>query len=116
MADEPFFPDIITSLPSAELPIAGVSSHLFQGERQQFIFMSFDQDVAVPEHSHEAQWGVVLDGRIELTIDGDRRVLTKGDTYFIPKHVPHSARIEKGYKDLTLFNQKDRYRPEEPQT
>lgn len=116
MADEPFFPEIIASLPTAELPIAGVSSYLFQGESQQFIFMSFDQDVAVPEHAHEAQWGVVLDGRIELSIDGDRRVLTKGDTYFIPKDVPHSARIEKGYKDLTLFNQKDRYRPKESQT
>jgi len=115
MAEQPFFPDIVTSLPSAELPIAGVSSYLFQGERQQFIFMSFDEDVAVPEHSHEAQWGVVLDGRIELTIGGQRRVLRKGDTYFIPRNVPHSARIEKGYKDLTLFNQKDRYRPKSSQ-
>ena len=115
MADEPFFPEIISSLPPAELPIGDVSSYLFQGERQQFIFMSFDQDVDVPEHSHEAQWGVVLDGRIELTVGGRRRVLTKGDTYFIPKDVPHSARIERGYKDLTLFNQKDRYRPAESQ-
>jgi quercetin dioxygenase-like cupin family protein len=112
MSDDPFFPRIITSLPAAELPIDGVSSYLFQGDRQQFIFMTFDRDVAVPEHSHEAQWGVVLDGRIELTVGGERRVLRKGDTYFIPKGVPHSARIQRGYKDLTLFNQKDRYRPE----
>jgi len=113
MAEEPFFPEIITGLPPAELPITGVSSYLFQGERQQFIFMSFDEDVVVPEHCHEAQWGVVLDGRIELTIGDQRRVLRKGDTYYIPKDVPHSARIESGYKDLTLFNQKDRYRPAE---
>ncbi len=112
MTEEPFFPVIIASLPPAELPIAGVSSYLFQGEHQQFIFMTFDQDVAVAEHSHEAQWGVVLDGRIELTISGQCRVLRKGDTYFIPKDVPHSARIERGYKDLTLFDQKDRYVPE----
>ncbi|MHC4401430.1 MAG: cupin domain-containing protein [Planctomycetota bacterium] len=115
MAEEPFFPGIITSLPPAELPIAGVSSYLFQGERQQFIFMTFDQDVEVPEHSHEAQWGVVLDGQVELTISGEHRVLKKGDTYFIPKGVPHSARIQGGYKDLTLFNQKDRYRPDASQ-
>ncbi len=82
---------------------------LSQGERQQFVFMSFDRDVEVPEHSHETQWGVVLDGRIELTIDGEHRVLEKGDTYFIPKSAPHNARITKGYKDLTLFDQKDRY-------
>jgi quercetin dioxygenase-like cupin family protein len=113
MTEELSFPEIITRLPAAELPIAGVTSYLFQGEHQQFIFMSFDEDVEVPEHSHEAQWGVVLDGRIELSISGDRRVLGKGDIYFIPKGVPHSARINRGYKDLTLFDQKDRYRPKE---
>jgi quercetin dioxygenase-like cupin family protein len=114
MPEKPFFPEIITNLPAAELPIAGISSHLFQGEHQQFIFMTFDQDVEVPEHSHQAQWGVVLDGRIELTIAGELRVLSKGDTYFIPEDVPHSAKIQQGYKDLTLFNQKDRYVPQAP--
>ena len=110
MPKENFFPEIITNLPEADIPIAGVHSHLFQGETQQFVFMSFEKDVEVPEHSHEAQWGVVLEGEIELTIDGKKYTLTKGDTYFIPKDVKHSARIRRGYKDLTLFNQKDRYK------
>jgi len=110
MPKEDFFPEIITNLPEADIPIKGLHSHLFQGENQQLIFMSFENDVEVPEHSHEAQWGVVLDGEIELTIDGKDYTFTKGDTYFIPKHVKHSARIRKGYKDLTLFNQKDRYK------
>ncbi len=72
--------------------------------------MSFDEDAEIPEHSHEAQWGVILGGEIVLTTDGETRVLRRGDTYFIPKGVKHSAFIKKGYKDLTLFNQKDRYR------
>jgi len=109
--EEKFFPEIITNLPEADIPIKGLRSHLFQGENQQFVFMSsFENDIEVPEHSHEAQWGVVLDGEIELTIDGKKCDLTKGDTYFIPKGIKHSARIKKGYKDLTLFNQKDRYK------
>jgi len=110
MPKENFFPEIIATLPEADIPIQGVHSHLFQGENQQFVFMSFENDVEVPEHSHEAQWGVVLDGEIELTIDGKKYTFTKGDTYFIPKDVKHSAKIKKGYKDLTLFNQKDRYK------
>lgn len=110
MLKENFFPEIITNIPEADIPIGGVHSHLFQGKNQQFAFMSFENDVEVPEHSHEAQWGVVLDGEIELTIDGKKFTFTKGDTYFIPKDVKHSARIRKGYKDLTLFNQKDRYK------
>ena len=72
--------------------------------------MSFEKDAEIPEHSHEAQWAVVLDGEIELTIGAQTRILRKGDTYFIPKGVEHSARVKQGYKDITLFNQKDRYK------
>ncbi len=110
MLKENFFPEIITNIPEADIPIEGLHSHLFQGKNQQFVFMSFENDVEVPEHSHKAQWGVVLDGEIELIIDGKKFTFTKGDTYFIPKDVKHSAKISKGYKDLTLFNQKDRYK------
>ena len=110
MPKDNFFPEIITNLPEADIPIEGLCSYLFQGESQQFVFMSFEKDVEVPEHSHAAQWGVVLDGEIELTMEGKKYVLTKGDTYFIPNDAKHSARVKRGYKDLTLFNQKDRYK------
>jgi quercetin dioxygenase-like cupin family protein len=53
---------------------------------------------------------VVLDGEIELTIDRKTFNFKRGDTYFIPEGVTHSAKIRKGYKDLTLFDQKDRYK------
>jgi quercetin dioxygenase-like cupin family protein len=109
MAEDPF-PEIITSLPEADIPIEGLHSYLLQGENQQIVFMSFENDVEVPEHSHEAQWGVVLNGEGELTIDNRKHTFKKGDTYYIPRGVKHSARIKAGYKDLTLFNQKDRYK------
>lgn len=104
------FPSIITNLPQAEIPIEGLQSYLIQGENQQVIFMSFDNDVEIPEHSHNAQWGVVLEGEIDLKISDITKTYKKGDTYFIPKDVIHSAKIKKGYKDLTFFNQKDRYK------
>ena len=110
MQKDPFFPEIITKLPEAQIPLEGLRSYLFQGENQQFVFMSFENDVEVPEHSHEAQWGVVLDGEIELTIGDKTRTYRRGDTYFIPRGVKHGARIKKGYKDLTLFDQRDRYK------
>ncbi len=109
MSKDDFFPEIISSLPQADIPIDGITPYLLQGSNQQVVFMSFDRDVSVPEHSHEAQWGVVLDGESELTIDGKKHVLRKGDTYYIPKGVPHSGSLKAGYKDLTVFNQKDRY-------
>jgi quercetin dioxygenase-like cupin family protein len=110
MTPSKFPPAIITSHPSADIPFEGVKSHLIQAGEQQFIFMEFEKDVEVPEHSHEAQWAVVLDGEIEMTIGGVKTVFKKGDTYFVEKGVKHSAKIKKGYIDLTLFNQPDRYK------
>lgn len=104
------FPEIIEKYPSADIQIEGVNSRLIQAGEQQFIFMEFEKDIKIPEHSHNAQWGVVLEGEIELTINGKTQTLKKGDTYNIEKDVKHSAKIKKGYKDLTLFNQKDRYK------
>jgi len=104
------FPNIITDLPQTEIPIQGLKAYLLQGINQQVVFMSFENYVRVPEHTHEAQWGVVLEGEIELTINGVRTIYKKGETYFIPKNIPHSANIRAGYKDMTLFNQKDRYK------
>lgn len=113
MNNTDLFPEIITGLPGADIPIKGLHAYLFQGERQQMVFMTFEKDAEIPAHSHEAQWAVVLEGEIELTIAGETRTLRKGDTYFIPRNVVHSAKIKAGYKDLTLFDQKDRYKTKE---
>ena len=103
------FPDIITQLPQADIPIENLKAFLVQGNNQQVLFMEFDSDTEVAEHSHEAQWGVVLDGEIEFNINNKKHLFRKGDTYYIPKDVVHSAKIKKGYKDITLFDQKNRY-------
>ena len=103
------FPEPIRNLPQADMPFDGITAYLSQADNHQILFMEFVKDTEVPEHSHEAQWGVVLDGESELTIGGKLHVLKKGDTYYIPKDVPHSGKLKAGYKDVTLFNQKDRY-------
>ena len=104
-----FFPHIITDLPRADIPLEGLTSYLLQCSDHQVLFMGFEKEAEVAEHRHAAQWGVVLDGSIELVIDGKALIYGRGDTYFIPENVPHSAKISAGYKDLTLFAQKDRY-------
>ena len=105
-----FLPEIVTRHPQADIPLDGVKSHVVQAGDQQFIFMEFERDVEVPEHSHNAQWGFVLEGEMEITIGGKPRLLKKGASYFIEKDEIHSAKIKKGSRDLTLFDQKDRYR------
>jgi len=110
MKADPQFPNIITDLPQADIPIQGLKTYLLQAINHQVVFMSFENDVTVPEHTHEAQWAVVINGEIELTVNGAKKIYKKGDTYFVPKNAPHSANIKAGYTDLTFFNQTDRYK------
>ena len=103
------FPEPIAKLPKADMPFSDYEAYLSQGENHQIIFMRFNEDIDLPEHSHESQWGIVLEGKIQLTIDGETNTYTKGDRYFIEKGVKHSGKIFAGYADMTFFNQKDRY-------
>jgi quercetin dioxygenase-like cupin family protein len=107
------FPEPIMSLPEADIPLKGITAYLSQGENHQIIFMEFAEDVELTEHSHESQWGIVLEGRIDLVIGGVKNTYTKGDRYFIPKGVKHSGKIYAGYSDITYFDQKDRYKEKE---
>ncbi len=103
------FPELIKKLPKADIPVKGVEAFLSQGPDHQVVFMEFAEDIDVPEHEHAAQWGVVLAGSIQLSINGECFIYNKGDQYFIPAGVKHAAHISAGYADLTFFDQKDRY-------
>jgi quercetin dioxygenase-like cupin family protein len=105
------FPEPIRNLPQADIPFDGITAYLSQADNHQILFMEFNKDVEVPEHSHEAQWGVVLAGKVDLTIDGIQHTYSRGDSVFIPTGVKHFAKVYAGYADVSFFNQKDRYKP-----
>jgi quercetin dioxygenase-like cupin family protein len=103
------FPEPIRSLPGADISLKGIRAYLSQAENHQIIFMEFQEDVDLPEHSHAAQVGIVLEGRIDLVIDGEKQTYMKGDRYYIPEGVQHTGKIYSGYADITFFNEPARY-------
>ena len=64
------FPECITRLPELDIPFDGVSGHLLQGKDQQVALVRFEDETVVPEHSHAAQWELVVAGELRLTVDG----------------------------------------------
>ncbi|MHC4635196.1 MAG: cupin domain-containing protein [Planctomycetota bacterium] len=104
------FPEPIRNLPQADIPLDGIKAYLSQAENHQILFMEFAKDVEVSEHSHEAQWDVVLAGKTDFTINGVEQTYSKGDSIFIPKGAKHSAKIYAGYADISFFNEKSRYK------
>ena len=105
------FPEPILRLPLADIPLPGITAFLSQSVTHQVIFMTFSDDIDLPEHAHEAQWGVVFEGEIDLTIGASTATYRKGDRYFIPRGVLHSGRIHAGFAAMDFFDQPDRYRP-----
>ena len=103
------FPEPIRNLPEANIPLEGVTGYLSQGESHQVLFMQFDKDVDLLEHAHGSQMGIVLEGNIDLVIDGKMQTFNKGDRYYIPEGIKHSGKIYAGYADVTFFNEPSRY-------
>lgn len=68
-------PEIITTLPEVELPFppSGMRANLLQSVNGQVVFFRILEDAVIPPHSHGGQWGTVLDGSVELTIEGQTR-------------------------------------------
>lgn len=103
------YPEIIKNLPDANIPFKGVSGKLFQGEDHQIVFFVIEAIGEVTEHEHGAQWGVVFEGEMDLTIDGVTKTYKNGDRYFIPSGVKHSANFKKRTQLMDFFEDKNRY-------
>jgi quercetin dioxygenase-like cupin family protein len=103
------FPDLIKNLPEADIPFEGVRGWISQSENHQLVFIELDAIGKVPEHKHGAQWGIVIEGEMELTIDGKTKTYHKGDSYFIPEGNLHSATFKTKTWVMDYFADKDRY-------
>lgn len=70
----------------------GVRIRAPYGKNMMLSLLEMDEGAVVPRHNHpHEQGGIVLQGRIELTIENETRTLNEGEAYLIPPNVPHRA-------------------------
>jgi quercetin dioxygenase-like cupin family protein len=105
------YPEMIERLPDIDIPNPAVQGKLFQGEGLQAVFFSVETATEIAPHQHQAQWGVVLEGEMLMTVGGVTQKYGRGDSYFIPAGVTHSIKILSPMKALDLFDEPARYRP-----
>ncbi|MFX1285791.1 MAG: cupin domain-containing protein [Promethearchaeota archaeon] len=104
------FPDIITSLPKADIAMEGVKGWIAQGKDFQIVFFEIEPTGILPPHSHSAQWGIVIEGEMSLTIAGETKKYTKGDNYYIPEGAVHQAEFHTHFRALDFFAEPERYK------
>ena len=108
--DKQVFAEIITNLPEADIHFPGVTIWVVQGEKNQVAFSHMEVSGEAGEHKHGPQWGIVVEGEIELKINGVTKIYRKGDFYYIADGVPHSGRSKAGNYTIDFFAEPDRYK------
>jgi quercetin dioxygenase-like cupin family protein len=72
----------------------GILARTFWGQKMLMAVVELEANSVVPQHSHpHEQVGILLEGEMELTIQGETRQLKAGEVYIIPGDVEHSARV-----------------------
>jgi quercetin dioxygenase-like cupin family protein len=65
-----------------------------QSDHNQLVFFEFEEGMNLPDHNHTyPQWGVVMEGEMELRLDGKTCIYKKGDEYLIGAGVMHGAKF-----------------------
>lgn len=73
-------------------PLPGCKMQTPFGKNLMLSYLRMDEGAEVPLHSHpHEQGGVLLRGRMQLTIGDETRIVEEGSLYLIPSNVPHRA-------------------------
>lgn len=66
--------------------------NVLSGGRMMANWVRLEPGATVPDHAHpHEQLGLVLEGEIDMTIDGETRRLVPGHAYVIPGGVRHAG-------------------------
>lgn len=78
-----------------------VSKEIIKKETGTVTIFAFDKGEGLSEHTAPFDAMVqVLDGTLELTIDGKMYILNKGDMIIMPANVPHALHAAEQFKML----------------
>ena len=87
-----------------ERPSEGIERQMVVGERMMTCRFRFAPHLVTPEHSHPHEQVVnMLDGELEMVVDGVRHPLRAGDVLTIPGGSVHSGRSLTPCRVLDVF-------------
>ncbi len=94
------FHEIIKKIPTRDYQIDGLEVHVDHTTTGTVYFVSAEKEVAFPEHSHAAQWTIVVTGSCTFTANGESKTYNAGETYFIPAGLKHQITLHAGYSEV----------------
>ena len=86
--------------------VPGARARTPYGEKIMLSYLDLDEGAVIPPHQHpHEQAGMLLEGRIALTIGEETRLCEPGELFIIPSNTPHTARpVDGPAKVLDVFS------------
>ena len=76
-----------------------VSKQIIKSKGGNVTLFSFDKGQGLSEHTASLDAMVqVIDGKVEVTLDGNLHTLQKGDCIILPANVPHALEAVEAFK------------------
>jgi quercetin dioxygenase-like cupin family protein len=99
-----YFPSADEFSPHTIFP--GVNIRTCSCEKMMISLVDLHPHAVVAEHSHpHEQIGMVLEGRLILTIGSEEKTLQAGDVFRIPGNVPHKVvTLDQRVKVIDIFH------------
>lgn len=76
--------------------LEGITLRAVSGDMTMMTIFEFEPDAAIPSHKHpHEQITYVIEGELEFTVEGESKILRKGDGVVIYSNHEHSAKVLK---------------------
>lgn len=94
----------IKNIPPKEI-VAGITGYYAHGKEMTLGLVEVKAGSILPAHKHvHEQITYIIEGRLDMTIDGKLCILREGMYYVIPSNVVHSAIANVDCKVIDVFN------------
>ena len=84
--------------------VPGYHGRFIHSDNITIAYWDITKDSVIPTHSHVQEMMVnVLEGKLELTIGNETKIIEPGDVGIIPSQVPHSAKAITDCRLIDVF-------------
>jgi len=93
----------LNEIESKEL-VPGFHARMVHSENMTLAYWDIEEGSLLPDHSHpHEQVANVMEGKLQLIVDGEENILTPGQVFVIPSNAPHSGKALTACKVIDVF-------------